>query len=376
MDAETTNTVGFELGSIRSAARSFANQHASDVFVYSRVGNPTVRRWEALVAKLEKADYCLGFASGMAAITAALAVGIKSSGNGVILVPEDIYSGTKHVLKHVFEEMNGARVAFVDIDSPAQSRTAAFLDAIEQHEPSTVYFEPISNPFVSLLDGPAIIEKAKAFGALVLVDNTFASPYLCTPLSWGADLVIQSASKYLCGHNDTLAGCISTNDADLLDALQAYRSLTGGVLSADSASRLLAYARSFELRVRAQNQNAAFIADRLKDHPAISRVHFPGLDGGDEKALADRLFEGKGYGAIVSFQLESGLRGCERLLEVLDGQIPHLGTLADIESSLIHIETSFQMGYPDDSFRLSVGVESATEFLSIFEPALQSLQPK
>jgi cystathionine beta-lyase/cystathionine gamma-synthase len=207
----------------------------------------------------------------------------------------------------------------------------------------------------------------------VIVDNTFATSHLCKPLEWGADLVVHSATKYICGHNDILAGVISGNDGALRQQLLEYRILVGSVLSPDDAARLLSYSWTLDIRLCRQNSGAAVIADFLNKHPAVSEVRYPGLKPGRQYDIATSMFGDKGFGAMLLFRIASGREGCQRLLDSLNGRIPHLGTLGHVETSILHIESSFLGGYPTDAFRLSVGIEDAAKTIKILKAALDTL---
>lgn len=366
--AEAVRTIGFELGGIDGAQKAFGDGVLGKKFVYARRSNPTVQSCEARLAEIEGASWSVATASGMAAIDVALSV-LDSRSDQPWVFPDDVYSGTRAYALDLLQRRRGVPVVLVPTCF-GKERTEAFIKAIEMHRPSVVYFEPISNPLVSLVDGPEIVRAAKAVGAFVVVDNTFATSYLCRPLEWGSDVVIHSATKYLCGHNDTLAGVISGHDPRLRQQLLEHRSLIGSVLAPDEAARLHSYTRTFELRVRQQNRSAIVLASFLDSHAAVSQVRFPGLKACGDWETASKIFNGNGFGAIITFHIASGLDGCRAFMEMIDGRIAHIGTLGDVETSLLHIESGFQGGYATDAFRLSVGIEDPAEIINVLRPCL------
>jgi cystathionine beta-lyase/cystathionine gamma-synthase len=370
--SDVIRTIAFELGDVDSADKAFSNTTSPSDFVYSRLHSPTVHDWERFVAGIEGAQSSVAVASGMAAIDIALSICQQPDMSGPWLMPSDIYSGSRNYVRQIIEARRGIPVAWVEINQ-TETASARLIQAIHEMRPSVVYLETISNPWVSVIDGPAIVKAAKAAGARVIIDNTLATPFLCKPLDWGADIVVHSATKYLGGHNDTLAGVISTNDPALYAELVAYRSLVGAVLSPDNAARLNGYSRTFELRVQQQNQNAARIAAFLNDHPQIAKVHYPCLASPAQRALATKVLGGKGFGAILTFSLKGGRDACQQFMKALDGRLPHLGTLGDVETSLLHIESSFRAGFSTDAFRLSAGIEDSETIIDALQPALDAL---
>ncbi len=367
-----TRTIGFELGSIEDAEQAFSGDINCEDFVYARRCNPTVRVCEERMAELEGAKWSILTASGMAAIDIAVSIFQGEGADRPWLFPDDAYSGTLNYASTVLNAHRGIEVVFAKPADP-DMRTEAFVETILETRPSVVFFEPISNPLISIVDGPEIVRAAKSVGAIVIVDNTFATPYLCKPLEWGADLVVHSATKYLCGHNDTLAGVISGNDAALQNKLLEYRNLVGSVLAPDEAARLHSYSRTFDVRMGRHNNAAMAVADVLAKHPAVSEVYFPGLTAGRQKKIARSLFGNKGFGAIITFRIASGLEGCRKFVKELNSRLPHIGTLGDVETSILHIESGFPGGYPDDAFRLSIGIEDPDWIIGVLEPALNAV---
>ena len=270
-------------------------------------------------------------ASGMAAIDAALSVFHDPADGRPRLFASEIYGGTKTFLDLVMRAKRGAPVRYVDVrgDDAGATATERMIEGIRAERPALVYFEPVTNPLLIVLDAPAIIRVAKEVGAAAIVDNTFGTPLLLKPLAPGADLVVHSVTKYLSGHGDLTAGAICGadggrrlppgcqalgTDGTLRDAVRNYRKFAGAVPGPLDAYRLGTELRTFALRVQRQMDNAARLARFLEGHERVRRVLYPGLPGHPSHGTARRLFGNRGFGAIVTFELEGGaeaaLWGC------------------------------------------------------------------
>jgi cystathionine gamma-synthase/methionine-gamma-lyase len=250
---------------------------------------------------------------------------------------------------------------------------------MRETKPVCLLVETISNPLLKVADVPALAALAHRFGALLLVDNTFASPYLFNPLKHGADFVIHSATKYLSGHGDVLAGVIATS-AEHKTKLFELNKLVGGVLGPFEAWLALRGLKTLPLRVGQQCHNALHVAEWLHSHPRVKKVNYPGLTGHPQHSLAERLFEGKGFGGVLSFEIEGADKSqIYRFMEALNICLPAT-TLGDIYSLVLHPATSShrsltaeeraRVGIPDGLVRLSAGIESADDILADLESAL------
>jgi cystathionine beta-lyase/cystathionine gamma-synthase len=245
------------------------------------------------------------------------------------------------------------------------------INAIEAEPPALVFIEPVSNPFLDVIDISAVAEAAHRHDARVVVDNTFATPYLFHPLQAGADLVVHSATKYLGGHNNILAGAICGNDPDLRARLLTHRNTIGSVLSPDDAGRLKTQLLTFSIRLARQNETAMKIAAYLEDHPAITKARYPGLPSHSDYDLARKMFAQRGFGAMITFDLARNEEDSSRFVEDLSPDIPHIGSLGDVTTSFLHVKACFGEEYDPSTIRLSVGIEPADQIISHLARALK-----
>jgi cystathionine beta-lyase/cystathionine gamma-synthase len=339
-------------------------------YVYSRFANPTVSAFEAAVSELEGADGAVAFASGMAALHAALLTVIGGP-DDLLAASRDCYGGTQGLIAGPFATL-GVRSVFVDLsDEVAIQRALA-------RRPRVLLLETITNPLVRVLDLADLVERAHAIGALVIVDNTFCTPYLSRPLDLGADLVVHSATKYLSGHGDVTAGVVATRNA-LLEPLRRVARLVGGVLGANDAWLALRGLKTLALRMDRQSRNALELARWLEGHPRVERVHYPGLPSHPQHALARRILRG-GYGAVVAFDLASADQaGATAFIDRLCLFTP-APTVGDVESLVMYparashrgltAEERNEVGIGPGLIRLSVGIEAVEDLRADLEQAL------
>ncbi len=256
-----------------SAARMeavFAGEQAG--YVYRRYESPTVDAFERAVAALEGGEAAFATASGMAAVHAALlAAGVRAG--STVVAAQDCYGATYSLLSTLMAEQ-GVAVAFVDVADLAQVQAA-----LAEQQPAALLVETISNPLLKLADISGLAGLAHATGAALIVDSTFATPFLCQPLSLGADYVVHSASKYIGGHGDVLAGVVVTSSANR-QRLFALEKLLGAVLAPEVAWLALRGLKTLPLRMERHCANALHVAQWLAAHPAVARVHYPGLRNG------------------------------------------------------------------------------------------------
>jgi cystathionine gamma-synthase/methionine-gamma-lyase len=340
--------------------------------VYLRYSNPTTQAFESAVASLENAEAAQAYASGMAAIHAALlGCGVKAGSN--IVAALDLYGATYTLLRGLLSTLgvNAHMANVTDLDEVES--------ALREARPVCLLVETISNPLLKVADVPGLAALAHRFGALLLVDNTFASPYLFNPLKHGADFVIHSATKYLSGHGDVLAGVVATS-SDHKNKLFELNKLVGGVLSPFSAWLALRGLKTLPLRMDQQCWNAQKVAEWLQAHPRVKKVNYPGLPTHPQYELARGIFEGKGFGGVLSFELDGADKAqVYRFMESLTICLPAT-TLGDIYTLVLHPATSShrsltaeeraRVGIPDGLVRLSTGIESADDILADLESAL------
>jgi cystathionine gamma-synthase/methionine-gamma-lyase len=347
-------------------------------FVYPRYGSPTVSAWERAIAILERAEDAVAYASGMGAIHGAL-LGAGVEAGTAIVAAADLYGATYALLEKTLTSL-GARVRFVDISDLAQ-----VAQAISAEQPVAVLCEIISNPLMKVADVPALAEMAHAAGAAFLVDSTFASPYLFCPLEQGADYVIHSATKYLSGHGDVMAGVVACSAQRGLD-LRERQKLLGANLGPQEAWLALRGLKTLPLRMRQHCDNARTVAHWLMAHPAVAQVNYPGLPGHPQHEVAARLFEGRGFGGMMSFDLRDGSQSdVFRFMEALELVLPGT-TLGDVYSLTLYPahsshrqvapEVRAALGIGDGLVRLSVGIEDAADIIADLEQALARVERK
>lgn len=344
-------------------------------YVYSRHGNPTTSALEEAVASLEGGETAVAFGSGMAALHAALVVGGASAGAKVV-AGRDLYGATRSLLTSLLAS-GGVASAFADA-----TRVEAVEEAVRMHRPAVVLVETISNPLLRLVDLPAVARVAHAAGASLVVDNTFASPALCSPLRHGADMVVHSATKYLAGHGDSTGGVVVA-PGRLRPKLEDVLRLAGAVLSPFEAWLTLRGIKTLPLRMRQHWVGANTVALRLLGHDAVSKVHYPGLPTHPQHGLAKRLFAPGAFGGVVSFELRGAGRGeVFSFMRSLELVLPAT-TLGDVHSLVLHPATSShralaaaeraQLGIGDGLVRLAVGIEDVDDVIADLERALRAM---
>lgn len=340
--------------------------------VYLRYSNPTVEALETAVADLEMAHAAQAYSSGMAAIHASLlAAGVKAG--TTVVTALDVYGATFSLLRSLFKSLD-VNIRTVNVTDHAEVEAA-----LKETGAVVLFVESISNPLLKVADLPALADIAHRHGASLLVDSTFASPYLVNPLKHGADFVIHSATKYLSGHGDVLAGVVATSRENK-HTLFELNKLVGGVLGPFEAWLALRGLKTLPLRMKQQCQNAQQIAKWLTKHPRVKKVNYPGLVDHPQHDLAQKLFEGRGCGGVLSFELDGADKAqVYRFMEALAICLPAT-TLGDVYSLVLHPATSShrsltaeeraRVGIPDGLVRLSAGIESAEDILSDLEEAL------
>lgn len=347
--------------------------------VYSRFGNPTVGALETMVSAAENGRGAVAFASGMAALHAAILAAGTPRGSTQpafrrIVGAQDMFGSTRTLLQDFFGAQ-GVDVQFCDMSD---------LDAVEQALSSSptdvVLLEPISNPLLKVADIEAIARLSKEAGARLVVDNTLPTPVLLRPLDLGADLVVHSATKYLGGHGDALGGVVVAARQLPLDSLGRYARLVGGVLGSFEAWLITRGMQTLLLRMRRQCANALEIATWLQDRPEVARVYFPGLPDHPQHVLARRCFGGL-WGGMVSFDLVRADRAAAyRFMDALRLVLP--GTsLGDVFSLVSYPGMSShrdvvpsereRLGIGEGLLRLSLGIEEPGDIIADLEAGLQ-----
>jgi cystathionine beta-lyase/cystathionine gamma-synthase len=346
-------------------------------YSYARYGNPTITAFEEAVAALEGEGTAFAFASGMAAMHAAL-MAAEVGDEATVLVAEQLYGSTATLLVQIFNA-SGAEVRFVDVcDLPAVEKK------IEQFKPRAVVIETISNPLLRVADVPRIAEITQNAGSTLIVDATFGTPYLQRPLELGADIVVHSATKYLSGHGDLTAGIVIAG-APYDEALDQIRKLVGGVMGPFEAWLALRGLKTLPLRIERQCENAREISAHLATHPKVAKVNHPSAKDHPDHEVARRVLAGAG--GLVSFELdvedpEKGRETAFRFLNALNlcVRAPSLG---DIYTLAIHPATSShrelspsrrrRLGVGENLIRISLGIEHPQDIIEDLDQALEKV---
>ena len=336
-------------------------------FDYSRTSNPTRLILEQTLAAIEGGPRAFAFASGLAAIDCLLC--LFAPGDRLV-VTEDLYGGTFRLLEKVFRPF-GLEATYVDT-----SDLKAVQAALADPRAKGVFIESPTNPLLKIADLRALAEFARARGILTIVDNTFLTPVLQRPLEQGADLVVYSATKYLAGHNDVVAGAIVAATPALADKIGFFQNAVGGVLGPQDSWLALRGLKTLALRLARQQENALAVAEWLSRHPRVTRVYYPGLPGHPGRDILIR--EKSGWGGMISFEIADAARvpsilsGVKVFLfaESLGGvesliTYPAVQTHADLSA-----ETRRRLGIHDRLLRLSIGIEDAQDLIRDLENVL------
>ena len=337
-------------------------------YEYSRTGNPTREALEKLIAELEGGLAGFAFGSGMAAITAVLSL-LKSGDR--VLISSNVYGGTFRVLDKVFDHF-GITYTIADTADLAKYKSQITADV------KAVIIESPANPLMTVTDIAAVAEISHRHGLLVIVDNTFMTPYLQKPLSLGADIVVHSATKYLGGHSDVVAGLAVVNSGELAQKLAFIQNSTGGVLGPFDSFLLIRGIKTLAVRMDRHVENAQKAAEFLKHHPAVKTMYYPGLP--DTQGYEINRRQAKNGGVMISFELHEGY-DIRRFFEHL-----HLIMLAEslggVESLVCHpatmthasipAEIRRQVGITDGLIRLSTGIENIADILADLSQAITS----
>jgi cystathionine beta-lyase/cystathionine gamma-synthase len=367
------HSVGYLYDDMADMDAVFGGQRAG--YVYPRYGSPTVSAFERAVATLEGADDAVSFSSGMAAMHAAL-MGAGLRAGTVVVAAADVYGATYALLDRMFTTL-GVRTHFVDITDRGQVAAA-----IAKEEPVAVLCEIVSNPLMKVADVPALADMAHAAGAALIVDSTFASPFLFRPLEHSVDYAVHSATKYLAGHGDVMAGVVACS-AERSHDLRERQKLVGANLGPQDAWLALRGLKTLPLRMRQQCANAQIVAKWLVEQPSVACVNYPGLPNHPQHAVAARLFGGRGFGGMMSFELRDASQAeVFRFMEALELVLPAT-TLGDVYSLTLYPagsshrqvspEVRAALGIGDGLVRLSVGIEDAADILSDLAQALESM---
>jgi cystathionine gamma-lyase / homocysteine desulfhydrase len=362
---KTTGAVSFPIYQVSTYKQDEVGVHKG--YEYSRTGNPTRFALEELIKDLEEGKRGFAFGSGMAAITAVMM--LFSSGDHIILT-DDVYGGTYRVMNKVLNRI-GIQSTFVDTTD---------LEAVKSAiKPNTkaLYIETPTNPLLKVTDIKASAQLAKEYDLLTIVDNTFSTPYWQTPLTLGADIVLHSATKYLGGHSDVVAGLVVVNDEQLAEDLHFVQNSTGGILGPQDSWLLVRGIKTLGLRMEAHETSTMKIVEFLSEHEGVKKIYYPGLETHPQHVIAKE--QAGGFGGMVSFDVGSAEKAAEVLSKVkyftLAESLGAVESLISVPAKMTHAsipaERRAELGITDGLVRISVGIEDAEDLIEDLKQALQ-----
>lgn len=342
-------------------------EHRIEREEYGRYGNPTQRTAEQKLAVLEGAEDCVLMASGMAAVTTTLFAMLSRGAH--VVVTNDSYRRTRQFLTQTLHRYG------IECSTVPAGDYEAIAEAIRPNTRILISESP-TNPYNRILDLERFADIGRRHRVKTIIDATFATPYNQQPLAWGVDLVLHSATKFLGGHNDIMAGAV-LGSADLVDGIRAFHGVTGAVLDPFAAYLLIRGLKTLALRIERQNANAQAIAEFLEGHSKVQRVHYAGLPSHPEHAIARRQM--RGFGGVVSFEVEGDLDAAIRVVDAC--RIPRIApSLGGIESLIeqpalmsfyeLTTEERLMVGIKDNLIRYAVGIEDAADLIADLAQAL------
>jgi cystathionine gamma-lyase / homocysteine desulfhydrase len=361
---KNTGAVSFPIYQVSTYKQDDVGVHKG--FEYSRTGNPTRNALEELIKDLEGGKRGFAFGSGMAAITAVMM--LFNTGDHVILT-DDVYGGTYRVMSKVLNRL-GIESTFVDTTDIGK------IEAVLKPNTKAVYVETPTNPLLKVTDIEAVAKWAKSKNLLFMVDNTFNTPYWQNPIELGADIVLHSATKYIGGHSDVVAGLVVVNDEKLGEDLHFVQNSTGGVLGPQDSWLLIRGIKTLGLRMEAHESNTKKIVDFLKNHPSIEKIYYPGLEDHPQHHIAKK--QSGGFGGMVSFDVGSSDKADQVLKKVkyftLAESLGAVESLISVPARMTHAsipaERRSELGITDGLVRISVGIEDAEDLIEDLKNAL------
>jgi O-succinylhomoserine (thiol)-lyase len=336
-------------------------------YEYARTGNPTRTALENCLASLENGKYGLAFASGMAAEHAILS--LLSAGDHM-LACDDLYGGSYRIFERIMGRYQ------VQTSYVTASNAQEYEQAIRP-ETRLIWLETPTNPLLRLVDIRAVAEIAHRHNLLLVVDNTFSSPYFQRPLELGADIVLHSTTKYINGHSDVIGGAVVMNDPQVYESIKFFQNAAGGVPGPHDAWLTLRGIKTLAVRMRQHEENAYIVARFLSEHPRVEKVYYPGLASHPDHELAKRQM--RGFGGMVSFQFKGTLADVDKVVRRFQ-LFTFAESLGGVESLVCHPasmthgsiprEIREARGLNDTLLRLSIGIEDAEDLLADLEQAL------
>lgn len=336
---------------------------------YGRYGNPTLDVVESKLAHLDNAEMALIFPSGMNAITTILFTLLKNGSH--MIITSDSYRRTRQFVKEI---LNKFGIDYTIVAPNHEAIEKAITDKTE-----LIFSESPTNPYLRVLDLPKFVEIAKKHNIITVIDSTLSTPYNQKPIDFGIDIVTHSATKYLGGHNDLLAGVVAGRK-DLVEKIEGYRGILGGISDPNTAYLLIRGLKTFALRLEKQNQNAMAIAKYLEAHPKIERVHYPGLESHpDHKVAVEQL---SGFGGLISFEINGDIDKTSAFIDKV--KIPAIApSLGGVESLIeqpcyvsfyeLTTEQRLAVGIKENLVRFAVGIENADDLIADLDQALAQI---
>jgi len=344
--------------------------HMEGSYEYGRYGNPTIAAAEARLAAMEHAETAILVASGMAALAYTFLQYLP--GGSHVIITDDSYRRTRQLVEDHLKKFNVSCTVVPLGDFEA-------LEAAIRPETRILFSETPSNPYLRVLDVERFAEIARRRGLISVLDCTFATPINLTPIDYGIDVVIHSATKYLGGHNDLLAGVISGSH-EVVDYIRAYVGILGGISDPNTAYLLLRGLKTLSLRVKQQNQTAQKVSEFLANHPLVEQVFYPGLEIHPGHEIAKKQMGG--YGGVLSLTIKGGRQESFRFIDAL--KIPFISaSLGGAESLVLHVaaqaysdlnaEQCLKAGIPQNLVRLALGIEDADDLIADLDQALRAM---
>lgn len=344
----------------------------SEGYIYTRNGNPVHDALSEIMANIEEGEKAVAYSSGMAAISLSILSQVQAGDH--IIAANVLYGGSYQFIKTELTRF-GIEVSFIDVVN----------DDISQYfktNTKLVYVETISNPTMEVVDLKKLAEISHKYSAKLIVDNTFATPLICQPLLLGADIVVYSATKYLCGHSDVTAGIVVSNKENI-DKVYSIGLLYGPTLSPFDAWLLVRSLRTLELRVKQHSENAVRLAEYLEKHPRISHVYYPGLVSSTTHSIAQNNFQNGLFGGMLSIELTGGEKAAYSLLRNLQ-TIKFVPSLAGVSTSTSYPAKTSHRSFADEELkkaniskgliRISVGLENIDDIISEFSETLEKVE--
>lgn len=340
---------------------------------YSRTGNPTRGAFERAIAACENGKFAVAYSSGMAATTAA--VHLLKQGDHVLSI-DDVYGGTQRYFRQTVHPTYGIDFDFIDMSD------AAVIEAHIRPNTKLVWLETPTNPTLKITDIAAVAAVAKKHNLLLVVDNTFMSPYFQNPLDLGADIVIHSITKYINGHSDVVMGVVITNSEEINTKLRFIQNGIGAVPSPFDAYMALRGLKTLHVRMATHAKNAQAVAEYLEAHPKVEKVYYPGLPSHPQHAIAKK--QARGFGGMITFYVKGGLDQARAFLETVEiftlaESLGAVESLAESPAIMTHAsvpkEHREKLGITDNLIRLSVGIEGLPDIIADLEKALAA-EPK